>query len=75
MASVKTGKSLPKSVPNPPSGRAQFALGTRPPSLRAEPMKRIKPQTGVTDYSKRSGDNPPNVAGAGFGDTLGPSGT
>lgn len=70
MAGVKTGKVKTLSAPSRPS----FALGTRPPALRSEPIKRIKPMNGVTDYAKAAAGNPPNVAGAGFDGMLGPNG-
>lgn len=65
--SVKTGKSAPKGVPSPPS-RPSFALGTRPPDLRSQPIQRVKPMAGQTQYGKTQGF-PPNVGGAGPGDT------
>lgn len=66
MSGVKTGKVKSLSAPSRPS----FALGTRPPSLRSEPLKRIKPKSGVTDYAKAAAGNPPNPGGIGFGNTL-----
>lgn len=64
---VKTGKSAPKSVPTPPS-RPNFALGTRPPDLRSEPIQRVKPMLGQRQYGKTAGFQP-NAGKAGPGDT------
>ena len=63
---INAGKSSPKSVPNPPE-RPSFVLGSRPGSLRAPPVPRIKPgPPGTTQYGKANLGNP---AGASFGNT------
>lgn len=44
-------KGVAKQVKEP--GKApSWVLGSRPPALRMNPIKRIKPQQGVTDYGK-----------------------
>ncbi len=52
MATVKVGKSAPKSVPAPQA--PSFVLGSRPAVVRAPPIERIKPSKlpGARDYGK-----------------------
>jgi hypothetical protein len=65
-----SAKAGSRSVPTPPQ-RASFVLGSRPSQLRANPVPRIKPQFGVTQYGKSpaGGGGPGNPAGASAGDT------
>lgn len=61
---IKSGKTAAKSVPMP--GKApSWVLGSRPPGLRQQPIQRIKPQQGVTDYGKIAA----NPSGVSAGDT------
>lgn len=63
---VKVGGKGPTSVPTPPQ-RPSFVLGSRPGSLRAPPVPRIKPgAANTTQYGKVNIGNP---AGASFGNT------
>lgn len=62
---VRTGKGGHKSVPTP-GIRPSFVLGSRPETLRAAPVPRIKPNAASTrDYAKV----PPPSNDAGFGTT------
>lgn len=57
----------PKKVPNS-TLRAQFVLGSRPETLRAPPVPRVKPMAaGTTQYGKPASKSP--TSGFGFGDT------
>lgn len=65
--SIDTGKSKPNKVPTP-GIRPQFVLGSRPPTLRAPPVPRVKPGAASTrQYGKA--DLSADPAGAGFGNT------
>jgi hypothetical protein len=61
---INTGKSKPSKVPTP-GIRPSFVLGSRPPTLRAPPVPRIKPGAPSTrQYGKA--DLSANPGGAGF---------
>ena len=50
MAAFRT-KGVAKQVKEP--GKApSWVLGSRPPDIRQQPLQRIKPQQGITQYGK-----------------------
>ena len=66
---VRTGKGGHKSVPTP-GIRPSFVLGSRPETLRAPPVPRIKPAPAgmnTRDYGKPSPAESDNLGGTGFG--------
>ena len=65
---IKGGKGGHKSVPTP-GIRPSFVLGSRPETLRAPPVPRIKPAAaGTTNYAKNtSNSESDNLGGTGFG--------
>lgn len=63
--SIKAGKGGRKSVPTP-GIRPSYVLGSRPETMRANPVPRIKPVLRQTDYGKTA-PNVPNPAGASSG--------
>jgi hypothetical protein len=67
---LKVGVGKVKGPATPP-GRASFALGSRPATLRAPtPGPRIKPAApNTTNYAKSLAPVNPNPAGASFGST------
>jgi hypothetical protein len=55
--SIDTGKSGPKKVPTP-GIRPEFVLGSRPPTLRAPPVPRVKPGAPSTRQYGKPDFNP-----------------
>ena len=64
---ARTSVSADSTTVRKPPMRPSFVLGSRPGTLRANPVPRIKPMAGQTNYGKQNGQS--NPAGAGFGDT------